>query len=230
MTPVGTSLSEQSAVELEQQGTSLVDAATALLITTPAVYERACAMLLDAKAGLKSCDEAFDGDIARWHDGHKQALATKAKYAAPFKQIETILKPRIGSYLAVEEQKRREAERKAQEAAQLQEAVDAEQRGDKTGMEDALNGRGVVSIRVPSAAPKVSGIAQRENWSAQVDDLMQLVKAVAAGQVPPEVLLPNMVVLNQQARSLKQSLKYPGVRAICVNTVAAGRSIASARN
>ena len=67
------------------------------------------------------------------------------------------------------------------------------------------------------------GISMRETWAAEVTDLMQLVRAVAAGTVPINALMANMVFLGQQARSLKQAMRYPGVRAYPHNNLAAGR-------
>ena len=215
---------EQRSLALEQKGLSLVDNAKDLTIVSTPTYEAACAMLLDAKAGLKACDEAFDGDIARWHDGHKQALANKSKYAAPFRTIETILKPKISSYHHAQEQTRLEQQRALQEQAQLQEAVDAEARGDQRGADDALNGRGVVSVTLPPATPKVNGVSMRENWTCEITDLLELVKAVANGKVPLAAISPNEAFLRGQARALKQELRYPGVRVVNIPNVAAGRS------
>lgn len=50
---------------------------------------------------------------------------------------------------------------------------------------------------VAAPAPKVQGAASRVVKKAVVQNLMQLIKAVAAGQVPPSVLDPNMSALDK---------------------------------
>lgn len=60
-------------------------------------------------------------------------------------------------------------------------------------------------------APKTLGVHTVTRWSARVVDKSALIKAVAAGQVPETVLVPDMVALNRMAVALKEQLNYPGV-------------------
>lgn len=212
-------------VELESKGLSLVEQARGIVISTQPQYESACHLLLDVKDGLKECDKAFDDDIKRWYDGHKAAIATKARYQAPFKQVEAIIKPKISAYMDEQARLRREAEAKAQQEAQLAAAVEAESAGDAQQAEEILNGQGtmfVPPVMLPPAA-KVAGVSSREVWRAEVVDLMALIRAVASGQVPSNVLEANTTVLGGLARSLKGNLRIPGVRPVCEKAVAAGR-------
>lgn len=60
-----------------------------------------------------------------------------------------------------------------------------------------------------------------ENWSAVVmgdEGLMFLVKAVVEGKVHRNLILPNQVALNQLARTFKDKLDVPGVKAVCDHT------------
>jgi hypothetical protein len=75
-----------------------------------------------------------------------------------------------------------------------------------------------------------AGTYIRETWSADVVDLFALVQAVAAETVPLEALKADMVFLNQQARSLKGRLKYPGVNAVKEKGVSARAGIHSQRS
>lgn len=59
---------------------------------------------------------------------------------------------------------------------------------------------------------KASGQSLRDNWKAEVVDLMALVKAVAAGRAPISFLQANMKALNDQASSTKDIRKFDGVR------------------
>ena len=69
----------------------------------------------------------------------------------------------------------------------------------------------------PVAAPtfdKMKGLGIRETWSAQVFSIKDLCRAVADGVVPEAYVTPNSTALNGRARSDKQFLKIPGVRAV----------------
>lgn len=67
---------------------------------------------------------------------------------------------------------------------------------------------------VPTSVPKVSGMSTRVDWSAEVTNLSELIKAVANGKASQECLLPNMPVLNSMARSAKATLAVPGVKSV----------------
>lgn len=57
-----------------------------------------------------------------------------------------------------------------------------------------------------------------EAWHAEVmgdEGLLFLVKAVAEGKVYKNLIQPNMVALNQMARTFKDKLDVPGVKAVC---------------
>lgn len=134
--------------------------------------------------------------------------------------------------LAELERQQAEAARRAQEEAQaaaaagdieaaeiaLAEAQAAEQQAAVAAMTAQ-----VVTVAPAVEAPaKVAGISGRVTYSAQVDDLLALVKAVAAGQAPLEALQPDMKFLGAQARAFKKAGQlYPGV------TINAERSISA---
>lgn len=81
----------------------------------------------------------------------------------------------------------------------------------------------VVTVAPQVEAPaKVAGISGRVTYSAEVVDLLALVQAVAAGQVPLEALQPDLKFLGAQARAFKKAGQlYPGV------TITAERSISA---
>lgn len=126
-----------------------------------------------------------------------------------------------------------EEERKAEEERLLQAAAEAEKNGDKAQAEELLHtaeersqeaAQTVAEIQaapvyvppvvVPKATPKLAGgPVYQTRWKHQVVNLMDLVKAVASGRAPINALQANDVFLGQQARSLKESMNIPGVRA-----------------
>ena len=217
--------------ELETRALSIPERAKTTTITTAAEYIAAGELLKTIKGLSAEIDETFDPIIKAAHTAHKEAITQKNKVAAPLLEAEAILKPRIAGYLREEETKRRNEELRLQKEAedrakeeQLANAVILDDIGETAMANRVLQEEIYVPpVVLPSAAPKVSGISMRETWSAQVVDLMTLVKAVAAGIAPIQCLQANTVFLGQQARSMKSALSYPGVRAVPDSNISAGR-------
>ena len=131
------------------------------------------------------------------------------------------LKRSLLQYQIAEEQRRRELEARAQEAARKEReklearAAKAEASG-KAEKAEALQvaAASVIVPTVASTVSKISGISTRTSYRAEVVDKMELVKAVAAGTVPLNALDANLPFLNNQARAMKETLAYPGVRVV----------------
>lgn len=173
----------------------------------------------------------YDPVIAAAYHTHREAVAAKRKVEAPLIEAETYAKALVADYHAELERIRREeqlrAERIAREEAerrQLEEAALLHDIGE-TDSANALLEEPIVYAPpiVSRPAPKVSGIAVQKRYSAECFDLMALVRAVAAGQVPLQALEPNQTFLNRQAVALRNALQYPGVRVKAEPIVSAGR-------
>jgi hypothetical protein len=129
--------------------------------------------------------------------------------------------------LEAEERQRVAAEearlRREAEDRRLALAVEAEQRGDTDTATRLVNAPAdvvvvparPVFVPVAPTAPKPAapGVSFRDNYSAEVTDLIALVQSVATGAQPITLLLPNMPALNQMARALKDAMSIPGVKA-----------------
>jgi len=74
----------------------------------------------------------------------------------------------------------------------------------------------VITMPVAVAAPaRVTGISGRVTYAAQVDNLLQLVHAIAEGKAPIEAIQANTVFLGAQARAFKKAGPlYPGVTVV----------------
>ena len=95
--------------------------------------------------------------------------------------------------------------------------------GDHEGASDIIAEEVFVPpVVITKSTPAVEGIAYREVWKYEVINPLELVCGVANGAVPLNALQPNEVFLGQQARSMKQSLHYPGVKVWAEKTIAAG--------
>lgn len=89
--------------------------------------------------------------------------------------------------------------------------------------QDAVLTASVVTFTPSVVAPaKIHGISGRVNYSATVDDLMKLVKAVAGGTAPIQCLMANDQFLGAQARAFKKAGDlYPGVTCNAVRGISA---------
>lgn len=187
--------------------------------------------LLQAERRLK--------DAILAHTTRQEAIAAAARARA-----EQQMQAQSEALLAQqEEQDRRaqDAERLADQA--LLEAQLAATRGDlqaaesarqaaRTQMEVAQQARelGAESVQLaqvlslPEAAlsaPKVEGVSGRTTYTAEVTDLMALVRAVAAGQAPLECVRADEKFLGAQARAFKRTgVLYPGVQASAQKSLA----------
>ena len=125
-----------------------------------------------------------------------------------------------------QEARRREEERRLQEEARkraeeeaLKAAIEAEEAGEKEEAEQIMAEPVYVPpIKVASEIPKSKESHIRESWSAEVVSLKDLVMAISQGKAPLQVVQADMTFLNGQARSYKQALNIPGVRAISKKT------------
>lgn len=76
----------------------------------------------------------------------------------------------------------------------------------------------VISPIVAPTIQKVENTSTRENWSAEVVDMMSLVKAVADGKAPLTWLKVDQVAINKQATSTKNGLQFPGIKFVVKRT------------
>lgn len=200
--------------DLEQRALALPEQAQAMAILDDETFTRATDFLLTIKALRNELNETFDPVIAKSYAAHKEAVSQKKRHEEPLAKAEAIVKHQMAIYHADQEQRRLEAQRQAQEAAQLWEAIDAESRGDQAGADAALNGQGVVAVHLPPATPKIDGVSFRESWDFEITDEAQL---------PREYLLPDLGRIGKVVRALKQDAHIPGVKVFRKQTVAAGR-------
>lgn len=165
------------------------------------------------------------------YSAYKDYMALMDEVLDPFDQsIRTIDRP-IADYnhkreqeAEAERERQRRAAQKVADDAKLAAAMEAQATGDTARAEAILEKpTRVVAPRVPEP-PKVKGMAFKENW--KIDSMINmrvLVKAIAEGNAQIELVMPNMPVLNQLAKALKDKLNIPGVKAISENVVASSK-------
>ena len=215
-------------------------------IVTAEHYTQAGDRLKGIMALKKRVAETFDPIISKAHAAHKEAVAQKKSHDQPLADAEAVYKRAMLTYQDEQERVRRQEQARLEEAARKErekleaQARKAEERG-KTEKAAELQAR-AATVATPVIAvvtPTVSGISTRETYKAVVHNKTVLIEAVAGGRrvivdpkyagperrvhprVPDAVLAYDQAVLNAQARSLKDTLNYPGVRAEIVKGMSA---------
>lgn len=204
--------------------------AQAVTVVDTGSYQIAANLLLDIKGLRTEIESTFGPIVQKAHAAHKEAVAQRKKHEEPLQTAEKLIKGRMGTWQRAEEQRQRE------EAARL--AAEAQRRDEEVRLREAeqleADGETEAAERVldepapapppppPTRVPEVKGISGRDVWKYEVTDLMALVKAVAARDVPLAAVEASAKVLGQQARSLQGEMKWPGVRVWSERSIAAG--------
>lgn len=205
--------------EIERESANTLTVAKTFTIKNGGHFEQAGAMLKAVMALKKKIADTFDPHIKRAYDAHRSLVAEKRSHEMPLEDAEKALKRTMVNYQLAQEQERRQAEAKAQEEARrerekLEERAAKAAAAGKVERAEALQQSAamVVTPILAPTMPKVAGISTRVTYKAVVADKLELVKAVAAGTVPLNALDANMAFLNNQARAMKETLAYPGVK------------------
>lgn len=207
--------------ELELKINPLAERAKAFLILTAEHFQAAGELVKAMKAMRAEIDATFDPIIKAAHLAHKEAIEQKRIKETPLVEAEKILGPRMEQWDREQERLRLEEERRLQQKAkdeeerrQLENASILHELGEVDEANRLLDEPvEVPTVRLERRPMKVGGIGFATRWSAEVVDLMALVKAVAAGRAPIQCLQADMVFLNRQAVAMRDALQYPGVRA-----------------
>jgi hypothetical protein len=215
-------VTENTAVqEVTEEALTYPDMAEALVITDQASYERAGKFVIGIKKLKKKITDTFK-PMKQAADAAKRVILDQEKEAnAPIKEAESIVSGRMIAWDQEQRRIREEAERAAREKARkedeerrLKEAEQLETEGDKEAADAVLEDETVVVTPPPMPKPeKPAGVSYRVIYSVDETtiDLKALAEASLKGQIPIQAIQPNIKFLNQQARSLKDAMNWPGV-------------------
>jgi len=213
---------------LDIQVIETTEEAKGIEVKDPDTYIFAAEKLKAAKALISEIKEFFKPLKEKAKAAHHALCESEKEKLAPLDAAVSDIGGKMRAYeaeqarIAKEEERRLgELAKKQEEEARLLEAIEAEEAGDADSAKRIMEEKPPAPIvRVQAEVPKVQGLSYRTTYRAEVTDLRALVKAVAAGDVPLLAIMPAEVFLNQQARSLKETMAYPGVRVIEDRTIA----------
>lgn len=189
--------------KMEQKTTELVTVAHGIVIKSEIENAKATAMLVDIRAERKRREGIFKPAVDKMKAAYDEVRALRDTALKPLAEAEGIIKGKVSDFV-IAENARRDA---------LQAKADA--KFAKAAEKAEATGRPLTAA--PAVISKVTGTssaAYTEYWSAEVYDLRDLVKAIAAGLAPIEAITPNLPMLNKQAQVSKSDLRIPGVRPV----------------
>jgi uncharacterized protein YdiU (UPF0061 family) len=180
------------------------------MVSNPDEYQGAGVFLKGVKVLLGKIAETFDPVIDQAHKAHKTACAAKKQYTEPLEAAERVVKSKMGTFISQEETKRREQEDRLRreaiersQAAQLQAAVDAEERGEKDVAEAILDARPMAPIvKVDRSDLKVEGVSKVTIWRFRI---------VNPKLIPREFLIPDEKAIGAVVRQSREATSIPGI-------------------
>lgn len=203
-------------VTLIQQAEEIA-ATNGITIETAEDYRRAAGELQKVKGLFKSLDAARKQTLEPINSAKDEVMGFYKPMLERLTTTEGLIKGGMTKFDEEQDKARRIAEaRAAEDARKEQEKLEAkaEKLAEKGKTEQAqalqMQAASVVAAPVASVPIKTDGISKRVNYSAEVNDLMALVKAVAAGEVPINAIQADGKFLNQMAKALKENFSYPG--------------------
>lgn len=214
--------------ELEQRVTAAVALGNSYAAVASPEAREVLGLDLQANKALQNTVEGERVKITKpINEGLRAVNALFKKMSMPLEEAERKMKQAAITWDQEQARIQREAEaaaaRKAdEEKRRLAQLAEAERVKGNAETAHAITEAAQMVAPVPVLAParvKVAGESTAELWHAQVDDLRELCRAIGAGEVSTENVLPNMPTLNSQARSLKSTLRIPGVRAVSEKTL-----------
>ena len=200
---------------LEEQTTTLEEKVENYQVSNQANYEGLAVVLKDVKTLQKNIKDTFDPIVEAAHKTHKEATSKRKLHLDPVIKVEGMIKEKLIAYTTeqdrlarieqekLDRQARAEEDRKKKALDDRIEKAKADGKVDK--VEELEEKKDNVEVTAPVVAPKVAavgGLTYKTSWYAEVTD---------KNLIPIDYLMADMVLLNAQAKVMKDNIKIPGV-------------------
>lgn len=202
--------------ELEQEGATWSDQADALRVASSADLDFAGSLLPLIRARLDQVDALFADSlekaraaVAAAGDVRTSILAARSKLREPLEQAEKTIKLGMARYIDDQKARERELEQERQRQARAQE--EARRVAVQAGLPRPPEPVKAPPAKVEAPAP-ATGAQVRTVRFAEVLDLAELVRAIAAGTAPLELVEVNAGVLERLAKAFPGESPWAGVR------------------
>ena len=211
-------LDDPKEVQAETQAVALRAEVDALNVVDQASYDLANAINKKAKEAKVAFHAWFDPIDESSLLARQAVLAQRKKIDDPLDYAYSTTSKKAGAWMSKEKARVAEEQRKAEEIARKA-AEDAALATAQALQDEGLDAQAeavlevpVVVQRIEVAAPAMdSGTSLRTYYSAEVKDLMALVKSVAEGKTPLFYIMADQSKLDGWARLSKGAEAIPGV-------------------
>ena len=218
-------IEDKPASESEEKALELKSKVDSLAVVDQASYDAANSINAEAYRLRKAFHEWFDPIDEASKKQRQATIAQGKKIDEPFDYVIKVTGSKASAWIRAEEEKARETKRIAEEAARKA-AEDAQLKAAEELQAAGLTNAATAILDAPVVIPKVEvetpakaeGVYYTDRFSAEVVDLMALVKAVADGKAPISAVCANEVYLGQWARMSKGTEAMPGVRVVKTTT------------
>lgn len=215
---------EEKERPLSEVVASKLEKARSMTITDQASYNAVVEMRVQLKALRDAIEQAHAEPKKLKHAAWKAEVAAETAELAPVQEVEGVLKVKTFEWDAAQEALRRAEQARLEAEAKKKaddEALAAAEAAQKAGaapaevesiLETPVVAPPVVAPRTYTPAPRMAG---RENWTAELVSLPDVVRFVAANPAFGNLLVLNQTTANQMARAQKSMMKIPGLKARC---------------
>ena len=224
--------------EIKQEALTVIERSKIVKIVDQKTYDAASELLLSKIKPFRVRWKNFwygsdDGPVPLAYRAYKSVLGKFNEVDDPLEEAERRVKVAVLGWEREQARLLREAQEKAQRQAEqreeeerLQAATLAEESGATAEEVQAIaeTKAQIIAAPVEPTFQRATGMSKpRDNWKCRVTDLKALARAVGAGKVPVEYILPNEAALNARAKADRQTLNIPGCMSVN-EPIIAGRS------
>ena len=204
----------------------LLQRASLIVVTSKDEHLGALTIIKNLTGAERVVKDKFGDPKTKAFAAHKAICALEKELLVPLGEAKRVVNVKVTDYereqlrLAEEERRRLEAAaKKDQEERQLEDAILAEESGNIEEAEAILAEPTIAPvIHVEPEVGKVEGVSERVTWRAEVFDKMEVIKYVARHPEWEGLLDANMPNFNRIARSAREAMQIPGVRAVSETT------------
>lgn len=205
-----------------------------LEVADDASFRRAGEIRGIAAARVKAIEDEFEQDKKLAHATWKSITERIGRWTLPYKTLIEEVDKKLKPYLQAVEAATKQAEENLRAAgeAEKKDLIDQAKRLRREGKIreakelEAQAGSVEVDVTLPDASPSVEGLQDRRTWVVKMDNLMELIVAVAEGKCPLmhtvtvqgkqkelPILEVNMSVMNHLVKKLQKDMRIPGAHA-----------------
>lgn len=211
--------------ESEAKALALKSKVDSLSVIDQASYDVANAINAEAYKLRKAFHEWFDPIDEASKKQRQATISQGKKIDEPFDYVIKVTGSKAAAWIRAEEERAAEEKRKA-EAIARKAAEDAQLAAAEALQAEGLTNAATAILEAPTVIPKIvvegpvkaEGTTYTDRYSAEIVDLVALVKAVAEGKAPLSAICANDAWLGQWARLTKGAESMPGVKIVKTTT------------